>query len=170
MSCCEDTYRNIKTIFSPYQQLILLEVVSTDSNSGNELSRDVDVVKLLVTIGAETAEDKNFETAAKTVGSIFGFGPVFTDMTKVWLRSAAAIEDDRAKICDEISSALMRQAELEVEVRKVVEAHPGVQLNGPLLGMVRSKMLKKKFRALYIEAISKMVKNFDTHIYFSKWS
>ena len=43
MSCCEDTYRNIKTFFSP-QQLILLEVVSTDSNSGNELSRDADVV------------------------------------------------------------------------------------------------------------------------------
>ena len=147
-------------IFLPLQ-LVLLEVVSADSNSGNELSRDAEVVRLLVSIGAETVDDKNFETAAKTVSSIFGLGQVFTDMMKVWLRAAASNEDDLGKICDEISSALMKQTELEADLSKVGEAHPAVQLNGPLLALIRSKILKKKFRTFYVEALSKMVTFFS---------
>jgi len=150
---CFNCYSFIETYFP--QQLILLEILSADSISGKEFIHDADVVKLMVSIGVESDDVKNFETAVKILASIFNFDPASTDMFRVWLYFAASDEDSKVKIGSEISSALMNRN--DAEFGQVVEKYSSVDLSETLLALIRWKVFKKKLKPFYFKALTGMV-------------
>jgi len=63
----------------------------------------------------------------------------------------------REQICSEISSVLTKRRETKSQLEDVLAKYPGILLNESLLALIRSKVLKKKFKDYFLACLSGMV-------------
>lgn len=137
-------------------QVVLLEVLSVDTGSGQVLSDDSDVMKLLISITVESPNVQNRQTSLTTLAVLMNLSQTSRDLFRIWLHLANVSGEETDKLCEIISTALIQRHGLKNDADEILEKYPALNLNKSLLSLIRSKALKKKFKTLFFEALTQM--------------
>jgi hypothetical protein len=113
---------------------------------------------MLINIGSDSNNVKNSLVAVQTLDSVFQFDAVASDLFRVWLHSVPAEAGSREQICSEISTQLSKRSGMENDVENVAAKYPSIFINESLMSLIRSKILKNKFKGYFTDCLKGMVR------------